>query len=230
MIKRNANPTAGGDEAVTRFALALGASLALHLALIFGVQVKAPQQAGSALAALKVRIERVGDEERKVTLTAEKASAAVPEKVEAATPNAGEAPPSPAAHAAPVAEQAAPLLPAVEIPLIEDPTWYPARQVDVHPTALQQIKPVYPDKASVQGVEGHVILLLLIDEAGAVKDVSVAEAKPEGYFEESALAVFREARFSPAQKKGRAVRSRVLIRVTYELEKHDKPGFQPPLP
>lgn len=229
MTKLDANPMAGGDEAAARLGLALAASLALHLALILGVQVKAVQQEDRA-AALKVRIERVARSESKAALTAKKASAAVPEKVEAATPNAGEAPPSPAAHAAPVAEQAAPLLPAVEIPLIEDPTWYPARQVDVHPTALQQIKPVYPDKASVQGVEGHVILLLLIDEAGAVKDVSVAEAKPEGYFEESALAVFREARFSPAQKKGRAVRSRVLIRVTYELEKHDKPGFQPPLP
>jgi len=101
--------------------------------------------------------------------------------------------------------------------------------VDMHPVALSPIKPVYPEKGAELGVDGKVVLLLLIDETGVVKEVSVVEADPEGIFEESALAAFREARFAPAQKNGRAVKSRVLIRVTYELNDRKKPVMtQPP--
>ena len=60
-------------------------------------------------------------------------------------------------------------------------------------------------------------LLLLIDETEMVREISVAEANPEGWFEESALEAFKGVRFAPAKRKGQAVKSRVLIRVTYEL-------------
>ena len=129
------------------------------------------------------------------------------------------------------AEPAPTILPTLEIPLLEDPTWYPAKQVDVHPVALDPVKPEYPAEGVTRGAEGKVLLLLLIDEAGVVKEVTVAEANPEGIFEESALAAFREARFAPAQKNGRAVKSRVLIRVNYELNDRKKPVVvQPPTP
>ena len=58
-------------------------------------------------------------------------------------------------------------------------------------------------------------MLLLIDEFGVVNEASVVEAHPEGYFEESTLSVFRAARFSPAQKQGHAVKSRVLLQVRF---------------
>ncbi|MGD9787876.1 MAG: energy transducer TonB, partial [Sulfuricellaceae bacterium] len=101
--------------------------------------------------------------------------------------------------------------------LAEDPTYYPARQVDVHPQALQKIEPAYPDRAADMAIEGEVTLLLLVDEYGVVREASVVDAKPEGWFEDSTLAAFKKARFRPAERKGRAVKSRVLIRVTYEL-------------
>jgi protein TonB len=222
------NPTKLGDiDAAGRLALALAVSLALHLAFIFGVQVKAAQRAGRPLPVMEVRIERQAGASSPTLLTRE--LSVTPVTNEAAEPVRDEkAAPPPAMPASPVAQQSAPLLPALEVPLIEDPTWYPAKQVDVHPTALYLIKPAYPDKAAEQGKEGSVVLLLLIDEAGAVKEATVAEAEPEGYFEESALSAFRNARFVPAQKNGRAVKSRVLIRVTYELTKRDKPEVVPP--
>lgn len=216
-------------DAAARFALALVASLALHLALIFGVQIKVVQQEERPSPLMEVRIERLAGEESSATLLTgfpaarvanEREVPAREEKAPLARPVAPAAEPEPTA----------PLLPTLEIPLIENPTWYPAKQVDVHPAALHPIKPDYPDKAAEQGVEGSVVLLLLIDEAGRVKEATVAEANPEGYFEASALAAFRPARFAPAQRQGRAVKSRVLIRVTYELTKKDKAGIQPPLP
>lgn len=218
------NPTKLGDiDAAGRLALALAVSLALHLAFIFGVQVKAAQRAGRPLPVMEVRIERPMGQASSPTLLTRELSV-TPVTNAAAEPVRDEkAAAPPVMPASPVAEQSAPLLPALEVPLIEDPTWYPAKQVDVHPTALYLIKPAYPDKAAEQGKEGSVVVLLLIDEAGGVKEVTVAEAEPEGYFEESALSAFRNARFVPAQKNGRAVKSRVLIRVTYELTKRDKP-------
>jgi protein TonB len=223
----------GELDAVDRFALALVASLALHLALILGVQIKAAQQSGRTPSAMEVRIARQAGEVGSVALsTGEPSVALVTKESEAVEPvrDRKEVPP-PAMPALPAIGQANPVLPALEVPLLEDPTWYPAKQVDVHPTALHPIKPVYPEKGAEQGVEGSVVLLLLIDEAGAVKEAAVVEADPEGVFEESALSAFRAARFAPAQKNGRAVKSRVLIRVTYELNDRKKPVVvQPPLP
>jgi len=221
MSEFNPNPVQDAvPDAVARFALALAASLALHLVLAFGVQVKAAQPVVRAGTAIEARIERVP--QAKVRMLIDGAADTVGKKPD--EPKPGEEkpvlqPPAPA-------EPASAILPTLEIPLLEDPVWYPAKQVDVHPTALYEIKPVYPE----QGVEGHVVLLLLIDEAGAVKEVAVMEANPEGVFEESALAAFRAARFTPAQKNGRAVKSRVLIRVAYELNDRKKPVvLQPPL-
>jgi len=227
-------PTKLGDlDAVDRFALVLAVSLALHLALILGVQIKSAQQSGKTQPVMEVRIARQAGEASSVELSTGVASVVqVTNESKTVEPvrDQQELPP-PAMPASPAVEPANPLLPALEVPLLEDPTWYPAKQVDVHPAALHPIKPVYPEKGVELGVDGKVVLLLLIDETGLVKEVSVMEADPEGIFEESALAAFRNARFAPAQKNGRAVKSRVLIRVSYELNDRTKPMVvQPPLP
>ena len=68
---------------------------------------------------------------------------------------------------------------------------------------------------NITRVDGRVRILLLIDEFGVVNDVSVVDAKPEGYFEEATLAFFRAVRFSPGQKQGHPVKSRALLTVSY---------------
>jgi protein TonB len=234
MTEFNPDPPQLGDlDAVDRFAVALVASLALHLVLILGVQVKSAQPSGKPPPVMQVRIERLTGEAGSVALAIGETSAVpVTKGGEAAKPSQDrKEAPSPVMPDLPVVEQANPLLPTLEVPLLEDPTWYTAKQVDLHPVALSLIQPVYPEKGVEPGVEGKVVLLLLIDETGAVKEVTVAEADPEGVFDESALAAFRNARFAPAQKNGRAVKSRVLIRVSYELNDRKKPLLvQPPLP
>ena len=103
----------------------------------------------------------------------------------------------------------------IEVPFIRDPTYYPAKQLDVYPQPLTAIKLDYPESAASARVDGRVVVLLLIDEFGMVNEASIVEAQPEGYFEDAALAVFRAARFAPGQKQGRAVKSRVLLQVKY---------------
>lgn len=99
---------------------------------------------------------------------------------------------------------------------VPDSTYYGVRQLDVFPALASAFELQYPARAAAADVKGRVALLVLIDAHGAVDDVSVVEAQPAGYFEEDALRVFRAARFKPALKGGRAVKSRVVIEVNYQ--------------
>lgn len=230
MIEFNPSSTRQGDlDPAGRLILMLVASLALHLALIFGIQVKAAPRAGKPQPILEVSIQRLAAATHSA-VPLEGVVVAEEGETRPAEAQADEKPePLPSESSSPVAEPASALLPAIDLPLIEDPTWYPAKQVDVHPRAINTIQPDYPATAVDREIEGSVVLLLLIDESGKVKEASVAEAQPEDIFDESALAAFRIARFIPAQKNGRAVKSRVLIRVSYELDKPEKPRLiQPP--
>lgn len=96
-----------------------------------------------------------------------------------------------------------------------DATYYPARQLDVYPTLAVPLNLPYAQRALEAGVEGRALLLLHIDETGVVDEVAVVEAQPVGYFEEDARRAFVAARFTPGQRNGRPVKSRVLVEVTY---------------
>lgn len=130
-------------------------------------------------------------------------------------PPAAAASPAPPGPAAPERESPRTLL---EIPSAVDLAYYGAREVDVLPRALREIRPEYPGEADRRRVSGNVRLELKLEADGRVSDVEVVEASPPGLFEESALAAFRQARFSPAQRNGRPVRARIVIDVKYDYE------------
>lgn len=214
------------QPAEAKLILALVLSLALHLALAFLVQVK-PEIRPEARPETRIKALQVDLAERRVAASPQTSethsSAPPPESDRPATPE-----PAPAASAPPAAApaQAAPPppspLPAIDIPLVEDPTYYTAKQVDVHPAATKPIRPEFPDVVAEAGVEGFVTLRLLIDDAGVVREISVVEAQPPETFEAAAMDAFRNARFSPAQRNGRPVKSDVLIKVTFELVNRGK--------
>lgn len=128
-------------------------------------------------------------------------------------------PAEPAVVPTPPAARSAPEVSAVlpSVPVMVDNTWYEARQLDVQPQAAEPINPIYPPEAIRHNQEGTVKLMLKIDEFGKVEEAEVLEADPAGVFDESVLGAFRQARFVPAQKDGRPVRSRIYIRVRFEL-------------
>ena len=218
--------THSGAETAEKLALTLAASLILHFALIFGLQIRAAPSSSHVSRVIQARlVEAPAVAAAEVTTQPPEPESLVVEAQEAPLPSLEPPVPEPAA-AAPPASVAAPemstRLPSIEVPMIEDPTYYPALEVDVHPTALQLIQPLYPDGAASVNVAGSVVLLLLLDESGKVQELSVEEADPPGIFEQSALDAFRTARFSPAQRQGRVVKSKMRIKVTYELAPVDK--------
>ena len=201
----------------SRLLVACTLSLLLHLALLLGIPVNPTGGVPQVVQPIYARLEPAADSEpqtREVTLTpAEKTGAPVREDVrpEPATTKA-----EPKRESRPAAtEPASAPIAGIALPLSRDPTYYPARQLDVYPQPLEPIKLSYPDRAAARRLDGNLLLLLLIDEFGIVNEVSVVEAQPEGYFEEAALSVFRATRFSPAQKQGHPVKSRVLLQVRY---------------
>ncbi len=200
----------------SRLLVACSLSLLLHLALLLGIPVNPTGGVPHVVPPIHARLEPAVSEPqpRKAALTPDETSDApvradarpVPVVSEAALKRESrQAAPEPAS--APVA--------GIDRPVSRDPTYYPARQLDVYPQPLTPIKLSYPDGAAAQRLDGRLVLLLLIDEFGVVNAASVVEAQPEGYFEEAALSVFRATRFFPAQKQGNPVKSRVLLHVSY---------------
>jgi protein TonB len=106
-------------------------------------------------------------------------------------------------------------LPKADLPFPVDLQWYEARDLDRYPRALSSFDPPYPASAQSDAVRGAVTLLLAIDESGSVHDIIVVSAEPAGYFEAAALASARGAQFAPAEKDGRPVRSKIIVKLRF---------------
>ncbi len=108
------------------------------------------------------------------------------------------------------------LLPTAELLVPADAAWYEVKDLDVLPRALTPLRPTSPPVEGKVQVGGTVILLVRIDETGQVREASAVKADPEADLGPAAIAAFADARFSPGQRDGRAVRSRLLVKVTFD--------------
>lgn len=209
----------GLKHAWTRLLVASGLSLLLHLALLLGVPVNPTGGMPDVASLINARLEPAADATpAAAALEPERpAGEASAVKAPGEDPLAEPEPRKPEVKPEPKPAAAPPPSPStgIELPLIRDPTYYPAKQLDVYPQPLAPIRLHYPESAVAERVNGRLLLLLLIDEYGVVNEASVVESEPPGYFEEAARSVFRAARFAPGMKDGRAVKSRVLVQVRY---------------
>ena len=89
--------------------------------------------------------------------------------------------------------------------------------VDSPPRPTYQAPLQYPKTARSKGVEGYVVLSLLISATGEIEKVQVLEASPSGVFEDAALQGVRSWRFEPAQYQGRNVKVWARQRVRFDL-------------
>jgi protein TonB len=74
----------------------------------------------------------------------------------------------------------------------------------------------YPDFARRAGIEGRVIIQFVVDERGNVVDPVVARS-PNDALSEAALEAVRQAKFRPGQQRGRPVKVRFSLPVTFRL-------------
>lgn len=74
----------------------------------------------------------------------------------------------------------------------------------------------YPEFARRAGIEGRVIIQFVVDERGNVVDPVVARS-PNDALSEAALEAVRQAKFQPGQQRGRPVKVRFSLPVTFRL-------------
>jgi protein TonB len=77
--------------------------------------------------------------------------------------------------------------------------------------------PKYPRRARRKGYEGIVMLEVLVDESGRVKDLKVAKSSGFKILDKSALATVKKWRFEPGTRNGKATRMWVSIPIRFKL-------------
>ncbi len=90
--------------------------------------------------------------------------------------------------------------------------------VDVAPQPVTQVPPEFPRRARDQGLEGRVVLSLLINESGGIERMKVLESKPPGVFDDAAKTAVRQWSFSPGSYQGKSVKVWVNQPVTFRLK------------
>jgi protein TonB len=86
---------------------------------------------------------------------------------------------------------------------------------DEPPEVVERVPPFYPDAARRAGVEGTVLLQVLLGRDGSVRDVVVTKSIPK--LDDAALAAVRQWRFKPARARGEPVMVWVAVPVKFTL-------------
>lgn len=104
-------------------------------------------------------------------------------------------------------------------PVLQGPPKDQLIEFDVPPQLVRQVVPKYPDQARERGIEGKVLVKMLIGVDGIVKQAEVIQGGSAPELTQSALDAAKEMKFSPAQQKGRPVAVWVTVPFKFELKK-----------
>ncbi|RKZ30977.1 energy transducer TonB [bacterium] len=85
------------------------------------------------------------------------------------------------------------------------------------PEPKEKVEPKYPDLARRGQVEGSVLVEVIIGYDGKVEKAKVVAAKPEGFFEDAALAAAKQWTFTPAKQRDKPVKVLYQIPVKFKL-------------
>jgi protein TonB len=102
--------------------------------------------------------------------------------------------------------------------LVEDPLPTPQDFVyfDIEPEVIRRIVPTYPDLARQAGIEGDVIVRVLIGKRGEVKAVEVERSSD--LFDEAAVEAVRRWTFRPAIASGNPVAVWIRIPIAFRMK------------
>ncbi len=204
--------------AEVRLMVAVGLSATLHILLIHSLVLRPGIPAAHQSSPIHARL--VSAETTPGPAWRERVPIELPVATENAVPIPREAIPvseKPDPEPSSPVENASLEIPA--LPEVPDLIHYAATDLDVYPQLQAALSPTYPESAFAQKIAGTVTLLVLVDEAGKVTETAVVDAVPEGLFDDSAQQALSHAAFSPAQRYGRNVRSRILVNVSYDPDK-----------
>lgn len=93
---------------------------------------------------------------------------------------------------------------------------FDANDLEKKPTAISQPQPRYPLKAKRMGLEGFAQAEFILDQNGKVESVIIKDSS-DAIFEAPTIEGIKNWVFTPGEKDGQKVRTRVLIRIPYTL-------------
>jgi protein TonB len=100
---------------------------------------------------------------------------------------------------------------------VPPPSVSPLYEVDSQPHVIGEVKIPYPEEARSRGLEGTVVLSVLVDETGKVRSVKVLSG-PGGGLDHAAARAVERFRFAPATRKGQAVATEIRYSYTFLLD------------
>jgi protein TonB len=89
--------------------------------------------------------------------------------------------------------------------------------VEKKPQPRKQTPPKFPMDATRRGLSGYAVAVFVVDEYGNVIDVDIPKSS-DAIFEQPTITAIRTWKFSPGEKDGKAVKTRIKIRIPYEIE------------
>ncbi|HZJ52826.1 MAG TPA: energy transducer TonB [Myxococcaceae bacterium] len=97
------------------------------------------------------------------------------------------------------------------------PSPVPLYELDSQPTVIGEVRIPYPEDARSRGIEGTVVLSVLVDETGQVRSVKILSG-PGGGLDQAAAKAVERIRFRPALRKGQPVPAQITYRYTFLLD------------
>ncbi len=87
--------------------------------------------------------------------------------------------------------------------------------VDRKPQVTYRAPIEYPEEAVNNGIQGYVVVHLLIAKDGGIKLAKVLDSEPQGVFDQTVLNAIQDWRFTPARYKGEPVQVWVKQKVRF---------------
>ena len=87
---------------------------------------------------------------------------------------------------------------------------------DLEKTSAGDKYPRYPAKAKSNGIEGFVVAEFIVDQNGDVESVVIKESS-HSMFEAPTVDAIRNWVFTPGEKDGRKVKTRVRVKIPYAM-------------
>lgn len=85
------------------------------------------------------------------------------------------------------------------------------------PSATKRVSPVYPEKARIAGIEGKVVLKVVILFDGSIGDIEILESSGRDDFDQSAKECVKQWKFKPAMQSGIRVTMAARITIAFEI-------------
>jgi len=85
------------------------------------------------------------------------------------------------------------------------------------PSVIEKVQPVYPEEARVAGIEGKVVLKVVILFNGNTGDIEILQSSGRNDFDQAAKECVKQWKFKPAMQSGIRVTMAVQIPITFEI-------------